>query len=176
MTSAEASPWRPAPMARATAAAIAPPMLEFATCCISMTSGNTSEMPASAFGPNRPMKCASTDAVTAMSTTLTTIFGGPRRSNVKTIGPCRRTRVREAVPWDADMPALELALGMLSFVIGTPAPRGTGQHLGEMPDRVSERTRRRNAGERNSGQRVTAARRAYPPRETRLFLRDADVL
>ena len=105
-------------------------MLEFATCCISMMSGNTSEMPASAFGPNRPMKCASTDAVTAMSTTLTTTFGGPRRSNVKTIGPCRRTRVREAVPWGADMPALELAIGMLSFVIGTPAPWGTGAALG----------------------------------------------
>src|ERR1700738_444061 len=116
-------------MARATAAAIAPPLLEFATCCIRMMSGNTSETPDSTLGPNRPMKCASTDAVTAMSTTLTTIFGGPRRSNVKTIGPRRRTRVREAVPWGADMPALELAIGTLSFVIDNCAPRRMGQHL-----------------------------------------------
>jgi hypothetical protein len=113
-----------------TAAAIAPPMLEFATCCISMMSGNTSEMPANAFGPNRPMKCASTDAVTAMSTTLTTIFGGPRRGNIKTIGPCRRARVREAVPWVGNMPALELAIGMLSFVIDIPCPEATGAALG----------------------------------------------
>ena len=36
---------------------------------------------------------------------------------------------------------------------------GIVQRLGEMPDRVSEKTRRRNAGERSRGQRVTAARR-----------------
>ena len=122
-------------------------MLEFATCCISMMSGNTSEMPASAFGPNRPMKCASTDAVTAMSTTLTTIFGGPRRSNVKTIGPCRRTRVREAVPWGADMPALELAIGMLSFVIGTPCPEGDwGSTWTERLARIGRLRPKPNAG------------------------------
>src|SRR4051812_5225594 len=34
---------------------------------------------------------------------------------------------------------------------------GIVQRLGEMPDRVSEKTRRRNAGERSRGQRVTAA-------------------
>jgi len=38
-------------MARATADAIAPPMLELAICCMSMINGKTSEIPASALGP-----------------------------------------------------------------------------------------------------------------------------
>src|SRR5215470_5391243 len=84
-------------MARAMAEAMAPPMLEFAICCISMISGKTSDSPASASAPPiRPTKCASTVAVTAMSTTLTMTFGAARRSSVETIGPSRRRRVRAA--------------------------------------------------------------------------------
>src|SRR6516164_5392952 len=83
-------------MARAIAEAMAPPMLEFAICCISMISGKTRDSPASASALMRPTKCASTVAVTAMSTTLTTTFGAARRSSVETIGPSRRRRVRAA--------------------------------------------------------------------------------
>src|SRR5262245_34785681 len=81
-------------MARAIADAIAPPMLELAICCISMIKGKTSDIPARAFEPSRPIKWASTVAVTAISTTLTTTLGAARRSNVLTIGPSSRRRVR----------------------------------------------------------------------------------
>src|SRR2546423_2668526 len=81
-------------MARATADATAPPMLELATCCISMMKGKTSAMPASASAPRRPTKCASTVAVTAISTTLTTTLGAARRRSVEVIGPSSRARVR----------------------------------------------------------------------------------
>ena len=57
-TSAEASSWRPDPMARATADATAPPMLELATCCMSISNGNTSDNPASALGSSWPTKYA----------------------------------------------------------------------------------------------------------------------
>ncbi len=52
MISAAASSPRPAPIARATAAARAPPMLLFAICCMSMISGKTRANPAKASEPN----------------------------------------------------------------------------------------------------------------------------
>src|SRR5215813_10768302 len=116
-TSAEASAWRSAPMARAIAAAIAPPMLELAICCISMMSGKTSDSPASACGPMRPTKCASTVAVTAMSTTLTTTFGAASRSSVATIGPSRRRRVRAAAGFAVTAAVTARALEALAFVM-----------------------------------------------------------
>jgi hypothetical protein len=45
---------RPAPSARATAEATPPPMPPADMVCMSMTSGNTSETPASAAGPTQP--------------------------------------------------------------------------------------------------------------------------
>jgi hypothetical protein len=92
-TSAEASARRPAPIDRAMADAIAPPMLEFAMSCMSIRSGNTRDNPASALGPSWPTKCASTLAVTAMRMTFTTTFGAARRRSVETIGPSRSSRV-----------------------------------------------------------------------------------
>ena len=50
ITSASASARRPAPSARATAEATPPPMPPADIVCISMTSGNTIETPASAVG------------------------------------------------------------------------------------------------------------------------------
>src|SRR5262249_50205773 len=138
-TSAEASAWRPAPMARAIAAAIAPPMLELAICCISMMSGKTSDSPASACGPMRPTKCASTVAVTAMSTILTTTFGAASRSSVATIGPSRRRRVRAEAGFagaaGGTARALEalafvmLAFVMLAFVMALPPVHRVEQRL-----------------------------------------------
>jgi hypothetical protein len=64
-----------------------------------------------------------------MSTTLTTIFGGPRRSNVKTIGPCRRTRVREAVPWGR-------ATGITAYLKNG----GTLEKAAQMANHASTRT------------------------------------
>jgi hypothetical protein len=49
-----ASSPRPAPSARATAAVVAPPMPPADICSISIESGNTSAMPASASAPTRP--------------------------------------------------------------------------------------------------------------------------
>lgn len=40
---------------------------------------------------------------------------------------------------------------------------GIVQRLGEMPDRVTEKTRRRDAGERSSVQRVTATPKRDDP-------------
>jgi hypothetical protein len=82
-----------APIDRAMADAIAPPMLEFAMSCMSIRSGNTRDNPASALGPSWPTKCASTLAVTAMRMTFTTTFGAARRRSVETIGPSRSSRV-----------------------------------------------------------------------------------
>src|SRR5471030_2591666 len=96
MTSDAASSRRPAPIARAMEAAIAPPIAMLAICCISISSGNTNARPASASSPNRPMKCASTLVVTAISTTLTTRLGTASRSRVGTIGPSSIRRVRAA--------------------------------------------------------------------------------
>src|SRR5476651_872965 len=96
MTSAAASSRRPAPIARAIEAAIAPPIAMLAICCISIISGNTSARPASASRPKRPTKCASTLVVTAISKTLTTRLGTASRSRVGTIGPSSIRRVRAA--------------------------------------------------------------------------------
>ncbi|MDT4846956.1 hypothetical protein FQZ97_810010 [compost metagenome] len=49
-----ASSLRPAPSARATAAVVAPPMPPADICSISIDSGNTSAMPASASAPTSP--------------------------------------------------------------------------------------------------------------------------
>ena len=55
-TSASAWARRPAPSARATAEATPPPMPPADIVCISMTSGNVTEIPARASGPRRPTK------------------------------------------------------------------------------------------------------------------------
>src|SRR5262245_5802099 len=81
-------------MARPTAAAIAPPMVPLAICCISIRGGKTSDRPASASIPSWPTKCASTLAVTAIRMTFTTRLAGARRSSVATIGPSSSRRVR----------------------------------------------------------------------------------
>jgi len=115
---------------RSIADAIAPPMLELAICCISMMSGKTSDSPASACGPIRPTKCASTVAVTAMSTTLTTTFGAAKRSSVATIGPSRRRRVRAAAGFAADgVVAAGMVLVRLAFVMALPPVAGVEQRL-----------------------------------------------
>src|SRR5215470_10782368 len=101
--SAAASSRRPAPMARATAEARAPPMLEFAICCMSIISGNTSAKPARAFEPSGRRKYASTPGVTAISTTLTTRFGAASRKSVETIGPSSSRRVRAAPGFWSDV-------------------------------------------------------------------------
>src|SRR3954462_1639584 len=102
---------------------MAPPMLEFAICCMSMMKGNTSEMPASACEPSRPMKCASTVAVMAIRTTFTTTLGAARRSRVEMIGASRRTRVRAAI---AGFPAFAggaEASVVLRLLMSAPCPR-----------------------------------------------------
>jgi hypothetical protein len=55
-TSALASSLRRAPSARAMAEAMPPPMAPADVVCISITSGNTSAMPASASVPSLPTK------------------------------------------------------------------------------------------------------------------------
>src|SRR5215471_7787183 len=125
-------------MARAIAEAMAPPMLEFAICCISMISGKTRDSPASASALMRPTKCASTVAVTAMSTTLTTTFGAARRSSVETIGPSRRRRVRAAGGFAvaivgeiaAEIAGVGWAIEALPFVMALLPLCGTGAALG----------------------------------------------
>ena len=104
-------------MARAIADAIAPPMLEFAICCISMISGKTSDSPASASDPICPTKCASTVAVTAMSTTFTTTFGAARRSSVEMIGPSSRRRVRADPGFAADFAVMDWVIKTLPLLM-----------------------------------------------------------
>src|SRR6516165_8988318 len=118
-------------MARAMAEAMAPPMLEFAICCMSIISGKTRESPARASGPNRPTKWASTVAVMAMSTTFTTTLGAARRSSVETMGPSSRRRVREAPGVGREIAGAAWAIDPLPLVIGNSWPReGTGAALG----------------------------------------------
>src|SRR5215468_4574242 len=114
-------------MARAIAEAMAPPMLEFAICCISMISGKTRDSPASASALIRPTKCASTVTVTAMSTTLTTTFGAARRNSVETIGPSRRRRVRAAGGLVTDIAVA--AIEALPFVMALLPLQGLEQRL-----------------------------------------------
>src|SRR6516162_11430549 len=128
-TKAEASACRPAPIARAMAEAMAPPMLELAICCISMMSGKTSDRPASASDPIWPTKCASTVAVTAISTTLTMRLGAARRSSVETIGPSRRRRVRAAGGFEADITVTDWAIEALPFVMALLPLQGLEQRL-----------------------------------------------
>lgn len=109
-TRARASAARPAPIARATAAAMALPIDALAICCISIISGSTSESPASAGAPSWPTKCASTLAVTAISTTLTTRLGAASRNRVETIGPSSIRRVRAA----AGLGAAEESCGVIT--------------------------------------------------------------
>src|SRR5258708_31193251 len=117
-------------MARATADAMAPPMLELAICCMSMISGKTRDRPARAPDPTCPTKWASTVAVTAMSTTFTTTLGAARRSSVETMGPSRRRRVREAPGVGAGLAGPAWAIEALPLLIGTPAPvEGLEQRL-----------------------------------------------
>src|SRR5690349_20111863 len=115
-------------------------MLELAICCISMIGGKTNDSPASACGPMRPTKWASTVAVTAINTTLTTTFGAARRSSVATIGPSRRRRVRAAAgllnagvadPGTADALALVMALVMALLPLRGGAALGRNASLGE---------------------------------------------
>src|SRR5262245_8289900 len=116
-------------MARATAEAMAPPMLEFAICCMSMMNGKTSEMPASALNPSRPTKCASTVAVTAMSTTFTTTFAGASRSSVEMMGASRR---RERALAACGRETLEdCKVVALLVPIGPSCPAGLEQRLDE---------------------------------------------
>src|SRR5262245_44237515 len=124
MTSAEASAWRPAPMARAMADAMAPPMLELAICCISMMSGKTSEIPASALDPIWPTKWASTVAVTAMRTTFTTTFGAASCKSVRTTGPSSRRRVRDAPGFGEDAAVMAWAIEPLPLLIADSRPDG----------------------------------------------------
>src|SRR5215469_6860496 len=116
-------------MARAIAEAMAPPMLEFAICCISMISGKTRDSPASASALMRPTKCASTVAVTAMSTTLTIRLGAARRSSVETIGPSRRRRVRAAGGFVTDNAVVGWAIETLPFVMALLPVQGLEQRL-----------------------------------------------
>src|SRR5262249_2592407 len=126
-------------MARAMAEAMAPPMLEFAICCISMISGKTNDSPASASAPPiPPTNCASTVAATAMSTTLTMTFGAARRSSVETIGPSRRRRVGAAGglavaivgETAAEIAGVGWAIEALPFVMALLPLCGTGAALG----------------------------------------------
>src|SRR5262249_41243839 len=109
--------------------ATAPPILEFAICCMSMISGKTSERPASWLGPICPTKCASTVAVTAMSTTLTTTFAAARRSNVETMGPSRRRCVREALCTGVGLARTACATEPLPFIATSYPHRGLAQRL-----------------------------------------------
>ena len=63
--------------------------------CMSMTSGNTSAIPASASRPSQPTYTASRTLMAAW-TVMTTTFGAARRSRVVRIGASSRARVRGA--------------------------------------------------------------------------------
>src|SRR5215468_4038255 len=106
-------------------------MLELAICCINMIIGKTSEMPARAFDPIRPIKWASTVAVTAIRTTLTMTLGAARRSNVLTIGPSSSSLVRAAAGFAAGVTDAVWAIEILVSVIAHSCPRwGSGAALG----------------------------------------------
>src|SRR5215468_6818664 len=94
VTSRLASARRPAPRARAMADATPPPMPPADIVCISMTSGNTRDTPASAWDPSQPTKTASRVATAAWSS-ITSTVGAARRSRVRAIGPSSMSRVRE---------------------------------------------------------------------------------
>src|SRR5207248_5906687 len=91
-TSASAWARRPAPSARATAEATPPPIPPADIVCISMTSGNVTEIPARASGPRRPTKYASSTLMATWASSMITL-GAASRNRVSAIGPSSRRRV-----------------------------------------------------------------------------------
>jgi hypothetical protein len=75
------------------AEAMPPPTAPADIICISITSGNTSAIPASASVPSLPTKNVSIKPTEACAT-ITRTFGPARRRRVAVIGPSSRRRVR----------------------------------------------------------------------------------
>ncbi len=88
-TSARASSCRPAPSARARAAATAPPMPPLALFSISTMKGTTRTKPASVSMPRRLTIQVSAMA-TKICTTMSAVVGPARRSRLRPIGAVRR--------------------------------------------------------------------------------------
>ncbi len=91
-TSASASSRWPRPSARAIAAEMPPPIAPAEIVCISMTTGNTSAMPASASVPRRATQKVSISPVEACASMIR-MFGHAMRSSIGTTGSCSSRRV-----------------------------------------------------------------------------------
>ena len=84
--SALARAWSPPPSARLTADETPPPIAPADIICTSMTTGNTSAMPASDAVPRAPMYDVS-PMVTSAVAVMVSVFGILTRSRVGRIGP-----------------------------------------------------------------------------------------
>ena len=93
MTRALASAARCAPMARAMAEEIPPPIAPADIICISINAGNTRATPACASVPSFPTQYASIKPIDDC-TSSKTIWGAASFNSVGTIGPSSRRRVR----------------------------------------------------------------------------------
>jgi hypothetical protein len=93
-TKASASAWRPPPSARAIAEEMPPPMAPPDIICISITTGNTTAIPASASVPRWDSHQVSTKPVLACAS-ITKMFGQESRKRVEAMGPRRKSSRRE---------------------------------------------------------------------------------